>query len=67
MNVADALTSIDVQDGACIIRQGDAAVDGMYFIEDGRCRVTYLNEVSGLTWYLLIFICRTAKNTRSVR
>jgi CRP-like cAMP-binding protein len=53
MNVADALTSIDVQDGSCIIRQGDAAVDGMYFIEDGHCRITYLNEVSGMTSYLL--------------
>ena len=39
MNLADALTTQTYADGACIIRQGDAAV-GMYFIEKGEVRVT---------------------------
>lgn len=46
MNVADALTSIEAPDGRCIICQGDAAVDGMYFVEEGRCRVTFRDEVN---------------------
>jgi cAMP-dependent protein kinase regulator len=43
MNVADALSSTSFEDGQCIIREG-AEADGMYFIEQGRVRVTITRD-----------------------
>uniref|UniRef100_A0A8D8RHC7 cAMP-dependent protein kinase type II regulatory subunit n=1 Tax=Cacopsylla melanoneura TaxID=428564 RepID=A0A8D8RHC7_9HEMI len=39
MNLADALLPRAFEDGTRIIKQGDAA-DGMYFLEEGTCRIT---------------------------
>jgi len=43
MNVADALSSSSFEPGQCIIREG-AEADGMYFIEQGRVRVTITRD-----------------------
>lgn len=39
MNVADALATRYFKGGDCIIKQGDAA-DCMYFVEDGKVKIT---------------------------
>jgi len=43
MNLADALVPRSYTNGEAIIRQGDAA-DGMYFVEDGTCRVVIVDN-----------------------
>jgi len=46
MNLADALMSRTFNDGVVIIKQGDAA-DGMYFVEDGECKVVKTDATGG--------------------
>ncbi|XP_015906869.1 cAMP-dependent protein kinase type II regulatory subunit [Parasteatoda tepidariorum] len=46
MNLCDALMPKAYSDGELIIKQGDEA-DGMFFIEDGDCKITMLKEVDG--------------------
>ena len=43
MNLADALTPQIYADGDCIMKEGDEA-DGLYFIEQGSCRVTITKD-----------------------
>ncbi|CAL8103240.1 unnamed protein product [Orchesella dallaii] len=46
MNLADALMSRAFNDGTVIIKQGEAA-DGMYFVEDGECKVVKTDSTGG--------------------